>query len=157
MASESSPGGWKLALWLRLRSSLVGLVTAASDFGSLALMIYVFDMDERAAGVPSLVPGLVIMFVGNKYFAFDDRSKALVRQTGLFFLIELCGFALNALAYDLLVGTWQMHPMLARALHTFVVYQCFSFPLWKVFVFRYQARDMTEHASAKPPSGQSDA
>ena len=31
-------------------------------------------------------------FIGNKYFAFEDKSKAIVKQGSLFLLIEMIAF-----------------------------------------------------------------
>ena len=80
-------------LWVLFRSALVGLVATVSDLGTLVLLIHVAGLSKRAANVPSLVPGLAVQFVGNKFFAFEDRRKAdrghrlwlertLVRLTG---------------------------------------------------------------------------
>ncbi|MCI0640237.1 MAG: GtrA family protein [Gemmataceae bacterium] len=122
--------------WILLRSSLVGLCATASDLGTLCLLIYVFGVPDQIANVPSLIPGLVVMFIGNKYFAFEDRSRAIVRQGSLFFAIELVAFGLNALLFFLIRHWFDIHPILARILGSNVVYLGFSFPLWSLLVFR---------------------
>jgi len=128
----------RVLVWMR--SSLVGLLATASDLGTLAILIHAFDLTEKAANLPSLVPGLVVQFLGNKYFAFDDRSKALVKQTSLFLLIEIVAFGLNALLFHLLVSLTPLHFILARLAGTNIVYLGFSLPMWSIFVFRLGAR-----------------
>lgn len=144
---------WRERLWIRVRSSLVGIMAAVSDFGTLAILKFGFGIEDRAANAPSLVPGLVVMFVGNKLFAFDDRSKALVRQSSLFLLVELAAFGLNILVFDLLVVWTGMNAFVARGIGTFAVYQCFSFPLWSWFVFRHGARDEPIVEDDEPDEG----
>jgi putative flippase GtrA len=141
-AAESvpAPRPWLERLWVLIRSGLVGLFATASDLGSLMLLIHVAGLSKRAANIPSLLPGLVIMFVGNKFFAFEDRTKAIVKQGSLFFLIEMAAFTLNVLLFDLLVTNTPIHEILARLVGTNIVYLGFSFPMWSIFVFRRKAK-----------------
>jgi putative flippase GtrA len=127
-------------LWILVRSAAVGLLATASDLGSLMLLIHGAGLTKRAANMPSLLPGLLVQFIGNKFFAFDDRSRAIVRQGSLFFIIELVAFGLNVLVFDLLVSRTPIHEILARLLGTNIVYLGFSFPMWSFFVFRRKAR-----------------
>jgi len=127
-------------LWVLVRSAAVGLLATASDLGSLMLLIHGLGLTKRAANMPSLLPGLLVQFIGNKFFAFDDRSRAIVRQGSLFFIIELVAFGLNVLLFDLLVSRTPIHEILARLLGTNIVYLGFSFPMWSFFVFRRKAR-----------------
>jgi putative flippase GtrA len=127
-------------LCVLFRSAVVGLLATASDLGSLLLLIHGVGLTKRAANVPSLLPGLLIQFVGNKLFAFDDRSREIVRQGSRFFLIELVAFGLNVLLFDMLVTLTPIHEILARLLGTNIVYLGFSFPMWSFFVFRSKAR-----------------
>lgn len=134
------------------RSCVVGLGATLCDLGSLALLVRVFDWAPEHANIPSLALGMVFMFVGNKYFAFQDRSKNVVRQGGLFLVIEIAGIALNALAFHFLVqvpffGRW---PEAARVVTTNVIYLGFSYPLWWWFVFRYRAADQAPAVETAP-------
>jgi putative flippase GtrA len=126
-------------LWVLVRSGLVGLLATVSDLGTLALLIHGVGLHERLANVPSLLPGLLVQFFGNKFFAFEDRSKAIVKQGALFFSIEMAAFVLNVLMFDLLLNLTGMHWILARLLGTNMVYLGFSFPMWSYFVFRRKA------------------
>jgi putative flippase GtrA len=121
-------------LWTLARSSTVGVFATASDLTTLFLLIQVAGMSEEVANVPSFLPGLVVMFFGNKYFAFEDRSRHVVKQGGRFLFVEAWAFAINAMLFHLLVRETGLQYLLARMLGTFVVYIGFSFPFW-TFIF----------------------
>lgn len=120
------------------RSVAVGVVATLADLGALWALIGGLGVSPAVANVPALVLGLLVQFTGNKWFAFQDRSRALVRQGGLFLLVEAGAFALNAGAFHLLTGAGV--PWLpARALGASGVYLGFSLPLWGR-IFRLPAR-----------------
>ncbi|MFO0571565.1 MAG: GtrA family protein [Polyangiaceae bacterium] len=47
-------------------------------------------------------------FVGNKLFAFEDRSKDWMRQGVQFLAVESLGFVANLVLYDLAVTHFQL-------------------------------------------------
>ena len=93
-----------------------------------------------ASQIDVTTPKNLLQYVGNKFFAFDDRPKAIVKQGALFLAIETIAFGLNALLFDLLVTWTPAHEILARLVGTNIVYLGFSFPMWSVFVFRRRGR-----------------
>jgi putative flippase GtrA len=118
-----------------MRSSAVGVFATLSDVTTLLLLVYVGGLREDLANIPSLIPGLLVMFFGNKYFAFEDRSRQVLRQGGRFLFVEAWAFALNAMLFHLLVREAAVPFLAARLMGTAVVYLAFSFPLW-TFIFR---------------------
>ena len=119
-----------------LKSSGVGLAATASDLGTTTILVRCFDVSKQMANVPGLVPGIAVMFIGNKYFAFQDKSQKVVKQGMLFLAIEAVAFGLNALFFHLLVTWWNWHELLARLLSTNITYLGFSFPMWNWLVFK---------------------
>ena len=119
-----------------LKSSAVGLVATACDLGTTTLLVRVFDFTKQQANLPGLIPGLAVMFIGNKFFAFEDKSKKVVRQGVMFLVIELIALGLNVLFYHLIVTYLDWHEVLARAVGTNVTYLGFSFPMWNWLVFK---------------------
>lgn len=119
-----------------LKSSGVGLAATVSDLGTTTLLVRCFGWSKQMANIPGLVPGIVIMFIGNKYFAFEDKSKKVLRQGVVFLVIEAVAFGLNALFFHLLVTWWDWHELLARLLSTNITYLGFSFPMWHWLVFK---------------------
>ena len=115
-----------------LRSLLVGAAATAVDLLALILLVELFGMDPRWANVPALTLGLAVQFVGNKYFAFQDHRPQVLRQGSLFLLVETGAFALNALAFHLLVTLATTPYLLARLVGAAVVYIGFSYPLWRL-------------------------
>lgn len=146
---ERTTLGQKLLVFMR--SSLVGLGAVVLDIGSLALMVRVFGWSPEVANVPSLFLGMVWMFVGNKFFAFNDRSRDLLRQGGKFFVIEAIALGLNILIFHLLVTLTPLadYAEVARLIGTNVTYVCFSYPLWWLFVFRYRAAAQPQPAAVE--------
>jgi putative flippase GtrA len=126
---------WRHRAWTLWRSMQVGVLAGLADLLSLYVLVAWVGLAKEQANIPRLLPGLLIMFVGNKYFAFEDRSPAVVRQGSLFVLVEMGAFLLNLLVYHLLVTLTPLHYLLAGMLGTFLVYVGFSFPLW-TFIFR---------------------
>jgi putative flippase GtrA len=127
---------WTARLLTLVRSSMVGICATASDLITTTVLVRVFDFGKREANIPGLIPGLVIMFFGNKIFAFQDQSKNVVKQGSLFLLIEAIALALNVLLFDRLVVWFDLHETLARLIGTNITYLGFSFPMWALFVFR---------------------
>jgi len=140
MSTPTKPT-WTQKLLVFLRSTMVGAGAVVLDIGSLSLMVRVFGWSPEAANVPSLVLGMIWMFFGNKYFAFHDHSRNLARQGGKFLAIEFVAILLNIGFFHFLVTKTGLvdYPEIARAIGTNITYLCFSYPLWTLLVFRYEA------------------
>jgi putative flippase GtrA len=111
------------------RSLVVGGAATAVDVAALALLVG-GGLAPTTANVPALLVGVTVQFLGNKLWAFRDRSRAYVRQGSLFALVELGTLVLNGAAFHVLVA-WLLVPwLLARPLGTLLVYAGFSYPLW---------------------------
>jgi putative flippase GtrA len=118
-----------------LRSALVGLVATAADLGALYALVSLAGWEAVAANGPALLLGIAVQYLGNKHFAFEDRSRDPLRQVSLFAGVELGTLALNALGFHLVVTLTPAPLWLARAAVTCAVYVSFSFPMWRL-VFR---------------------
>jgi putative flippase GtrA len=126
-------------LWTLGRSCAIGAFATAVDLGSLFLLVHVLGWPAQLANVPTLIPGLLVQFFGNKFFAFRDYSRALRRQGSLFALIEAGAFVLNVVVFHLIVTLTALHYLAARMVGTGLVYLGFSFPLWGL-IFRETPR-----------------
>ena len=126
MKSEPKPR----SLVTLLKSAAIGVAATIVDLVALFVLVEGLDVEPLVANLPALALGLVVQFVGNKYFAFSDHSKDLLRQGGWFLAIEAGAFALNALMFHLLVTLLAAPYLLARVLGSAAVYFGFSFPLW---------------------------
>jgi putative flippase GtrA len=111
-------------------SALVGAAATVVDLVTLWVLVEVVGLSPAIANVPALVLGVGAQFAGNKYLAFGDRSKDLLRQGGLFALVEAGALVLNALLFHALVS-WSPLPYLAaRLASSSLVYFAYSYPLW---------------------------
>lgn len=114
-----------------VRSALVGIAATGCDLAALLVLVGVFGASELAANVPALLVGAGVQYVGNKYLAFEDRSRDHVRRMTLFAGVEAGTLALNALGFHVVVTLTSAPYPLVRALVTLAVYASFSFPLWR--------------------------
>lgn len=112
------------------RSFLVGIVATLADLLVLHLLVRLGGLAATLANVPSLLVGMTLQFLGNKYWAFADGSRRLLRQSMLFVFVEAGTFILNAAAFHVLVAGFDVPYLAARPAGTLLVYLLFSYPLW---------------------------
>jgi putative flippase GtrA len=112
------------------RSAVIGFFATAADLGSLVLLVQLLGLPPVAANVPALLAGVAVQFLGNKLFAFRDRSRDYLRQGALFALIEVGALLLNALAFHVFVVATPVPYWLARVTTSSLVYVGYSYPLW---------------------------
>jgi putative flippase GtrA len=120
------------------RSALIGLAATVADLGMLALLVHGFGIAPGWANVPALSLGLVIQFVGNKFWAFKDGSMdraALARQGSAFLAVEVIAFLLNAGFFHILAVAFAVPALVARVVASGLVYFGFSYRLWAL-IFR---------------------
>jgi putative flippase GtrA len=110
------------------KSVVVGAAATAADLGALTLLIEGVGFTPRAANVPALLVGVLVQFLGNKLFAFGDRSRAWLAQGLAFAAVELGALALNALLFHLVCDA--LPYLMARAATSAAVYLLYSYPLW---------------------------
>jgi len=117
------------------RSALVGVAATVTDLAALWLLVAGLGVAATAANVPSLLAGVLVQFVGNKHFAFQDSSRRYLQQGAAFAVVEVGALALNAALFHVAVSASPLPFLLARLLWSAVVYFAFSYPLWGL-IFR---------------------
>jgi putative flippase GtrA len=122
-------------LWVVVRSAAVGLLATATDLVVLAVLVSGLGVSPRIASVPALVLGISVQFIGNKWFAFGDRSRDWMRQGAQFIGVESLGFVANLVQFDLAVTLTKLPYLPLRLITTNVVYFCLCLPLWSL-IFR---------------------
>jgi len=129
------------------RSGGAGLLAGATDLATLTLLVRAAGVSPRAASVPALVLGAVVMFFGQKYLAFRASGKPSARELVTFTLVQLGGLALTAWLFDWLLSAVPLatsHFVVSRMIVTNLVWLAYSFPLWH-FVFRRATPGQTGH------------
>ena len=130
----------RLGTWIgRLaRSGLAGAGASLADLALLTALVQLAGVSPRAASVPALLLGAIVMYFGQKYLAFQSRQKPSGREVLLFALVQAGGLVLTGLLFELAL---RFFPALApyyvvvRLVTTNLVWLLYSFPLWH-FVFR---------------------
>jgi len=121
-----------------LRAGVAGLAATLADLAVLALLVSLGHIDARIASLPALVVGGVVNFIGNRHFAFRASAGSLIRQAGLYAVVEILALAFNGLLYDFILRTIPGAPrayVLVRLLTSHLVFLAWSYPLWRI-VFR---------------------
>lgn len=125
---------------LFVRSAGVGIFATVADLASLGLLVHIARWSPLAASIPAFSLGALVQFVGNKLFAFHNRSRAWAIQGAAFAAVEAGAFVLNVVLYDFVVRSAPWPPLLVRLLTTQIVYVAFCLPLWsRVFRNREDA------------------
>lgn len=122
-----------------LRALLAGGAATLADLVVLALLVSVLGVGPRIASIPALAAGGVVNFIGNRHFAFRAAGGSLVRQAGLYAIVELAALAANGALYDVamrhlpagLAGAY----VAVRLITSHLVFLAWSYPLWRL-VFR---------------------
>ncbi len=115
------------------RSAVVGLVATLADLITLAVFVHGLGVSAALANVPALALGVLIQFVGNKIWAFEERSteaSVLMRQGSMFLAVEVVAFALNAALFHLAAVVFAIPALFARIAVSSLVYFGFSYRLW---------------------------
>ena len=107
-----------------------GLATLL-DLFALFVLVRLVGLPAAVANVPALLLGVGAQFVGNKYFAFQDPSRAILKQGAQFALVEAGALFLNAALFHVLVSFTPVPYLAARLVASAVVYFGFSYPLWR--------------------------
>ena len=122
------------------RSASVGVCATFTDLITLAVLVDGFHLSPRAASVPALALGITVQFIGNKLFAFNDRSGQWLRQGAQFLGVEAVGFVANIALFDFAVTHTHFPYLALRLLTTNLVYFLICLPLWSR-IFRPQMEE----------------
>jgi putative flippase GtrA len=79
-----------------IRFAVVGASGSVVDIGVMNLLTRVFHIPLVVAGSISFVCAVTNNFIGNRYWTYpDSRSRPLMRQLGMFFLVNLIGIGIR--------------------------------------------------------------
>ncbi len=77
-----------------LKFALVGAIGAVIDFGVMNLLSHFTNMPLVFAGTLSFICAVISNFIWNRYWTYpESRSRPLVNQLAMFFLVNIAGVA----------------------------------------------------------------
>ena len=77
-----------------LKFAMVGAMGAVIDFGVMNLMSHLFNMKLVFAGTISFACAVMSNFFLNRFWTYpDSRSRHILHQLGMFFLVSAAGIA----------------------------------------------------------------
>jgi putative flippase GtrA len=79
-----------------LKFIVVGVIGALVDFGLMNLLTKLFSLSLTLAGTISFTCAVTSNFIWNRYWTYpDSRSRPLMRQLIMFFLVNVAGIAIR--------------------------------------------------------------
>lgn len=79
-----------------LKFLAVGIIGAIVDFGVMNLLTFLFGTPLVIAGTISFICAVCSNFIWNRYWTYpDSRSRPLVKQLAMFFLVNIAGVAIR--------------------------------------------------------------
>lgn len=117
-----------------LKFIVTGGTGAFLEFASLALLVEVIDVDESVAGIYSLGPSLVYVFLMHKYFTFKNHEKNVGGQMAKFALVYALAILFNILLYSVFIWLGVYYPF-AKALAIAIV-AVWNYILAHGFIFK---------------------
>ncbi len=79
-----------------LRFMGVGVIGAIVDFGVMNLLTRLFSTPLVVAGTISFVCAVISNFIWNRYWTYpDSRSRPIMRQLAMFFIVNVAGVAIR--------------------------------------------------------------
>lgn len=76
--------------------AVVGAIGAAIDFGVMNLLSHFTHLSLVIAGTISFICAVISNFTWNRYWTYpDSRSRPLINQLGMFFLVNAAGVAIR--------------------------------------------------------------
>lgn len=79
-----------------VKFALVGALGAIIDFGVMNLLSHLLDMPLVYAGTISFLFAVLSNFIWNRHWTYpESRSRHLVSQLGMFFIVNLAGVAIR--------------------------------------------------------------
>jgi putative flippase GtrA len=126
------------------RSALVGAIATLTDLIVMIAAVEAAGLAPRAAAPFALAAGVVVQFLGNKLYAFRDRSPAWLSQAAKFLVVEAAGYAANVLLFAWLSRFVPVPYAALRVAIGSLVYFAVCLPLWsKIFVTRGEPRGVS--------------
>ena len=88
-----------------IRFAVVGTIGAVVDFGIANLLVYAFSAFLTLAGTISFICAVISNFTWNRYWTYpDSRSKPILRQFGMFFVLSVIGLLIRTPIFALFSG-----------------------------------------------------
>ena len=89
-----------------IKFAVVGVIGAVIDFGVMNLLSHFTSMSLVFAGTISFICAVISNFIWNRFWTYpESRSRTLLSQLGMFFLVNAAGVAIRITCKALLLPT----------------------------------------------------
>ena len=131
-----------------LRFGIVGAIATATHFVVAVACVYSLALDPRLANVAGFLVAFVVSFAGQWRWTFRQQAAPLAQALPWYFVISIAGFAINAVAYHLLLAYAPIRYDVALALVLAGV-AVMTFVLSRRWVFRFHGRQVESRGSGR--------
>ena len=126
-----------------LRYLISGSIAAATNLGTLYLLVSVLNFWYIVASGVSFIATFVVSFILQKFWTFNDHNlDVLKKQIGLSLVIAAVNLFLNMMYMYGLVAYAHLHYMYAQVLTTILI-AIGSFIAYQYFVFKPETNPLT--------------
>ncbi|MDO8648461.1 MAG: GtrA family protein [Candidatus Peregrinibacteria bacterium] len=98
-----------------MKFAIAGGAGSIIDLSTLTLFVELFNMPKWLAGIPSTLLAVIVVFLLNKHFTFQDREKNYAHQAFKFALVYGAAILFNILCYNFFLWL-QIHYILSKVL-----------------------------------------
>lgn len=126
-----------------LRFGIVGVLSAASEFGLLILLVEKFGLDYMQANFIAFCFVVVVNYIASRLWIFGAGSFSKGVEFFSFFVVVLIGLGINQLSMYFWVESFAMDYRIAKILALALVI-IWNFLAKKYFVFRRRKPAMVE-------------
>lgn len=140
LVSTTPPLPRRARLFRLGRSTLVGAGATLVDLGALTGSLRVLHWPATHARLLGLLLGALVLFFGNRGFAFRARGGSIRRQALLFVASEVLGLPVNLGIFGGLSSVLGGLPAEAVSLvASFVAFVAYHYPVRSLIVFRVRS------------------
>jgi len=118
-----------------IKYSLVGALGTLIDLGSLYILVEHFTIGVLLASTISFLLAVINNFILNKIWTFENKSKNYRKLFIKFLIVSLVGLALTLISMEILVYTFKIWYILAKAI-TSIIVLTWNFLANKFWTFR---------------------
>lgn len=123
-----------------LKFVLIGCCSLILNYGTFFISFKKLSLNYLLASALGYAAGLVISYTFNRLWTFKSKEENKTKEFSLFITVYLISLGLSLITLKVLVGTFQLSPLLAN-LFAIGVSTVSNFTGLKLFVFRTSFSD----------------
>jgi putative flippase GtrA len=104
-----------------VKFSIVGFVNTVSSYLVFFILLQIIKLGYLLSSIISYIVGIVISYLGNKYWTFQIKRSAWQIEFTKFLILNIIGLTINTSIMVFLVEIFKLHPLLAQVVAMSIV------------------------------------